>query len=580
MTINTGRTPRRLVTTAALLACGAMTAFTFAANQARAADEPASTGGDAVIRRLSPDQYKIIISDVFGPGIQLGGRFEPEVRTNGLLAVGNGKVSVTASGLEQYDTMARTIAGQVTDAAHRGTLIPCKPAAENDADDACAGQFITKAGEMLYRRPLTADELKARVAVANSAAKSTKNFYSGLATSLADILVSPQFLFRQEVAEADSAHAGQYRLNALSKASQISFLLWNTAPDPQLLAAAKSGELNTPKGLAKQVDRLMASPRIEAGARSFFVDMLGFEDFTTLSKDATIYPRWTAQVARDAQEQTLRTITDHLVTKKQDYRDLFTTRHTFLTRTLGAIYGVPVMKNTPNDTQDDWVAYDYPEGDPRGVGILTQASYVSLHSHPGRSSPTLRGKALREVLLCQKVPDPPGNVNFTVVQDTKNPQFKTARERVTAHRTDPTCAGCHKLIDPMGLAMENFDSSGSYRKIENGAVIDSSGELDGIKFNDAAGLGKAMHDHPATSACLVNRLYSFALGRAPTKGENDFVKYLEKSFAANAYRYPDLLRTIATSDAFYRVTAPQTGALDAVPSKLASQTTSLQEIQK
>src|SRR6202012_873367 len=127
----------------------------------------------------------------------------------------------------------------------------------------------------------------------------------------------------------------------------------------------------------------------------------------------------------------LRTIVDHLLTRRGDYRDLFTTGKTFLTPTLGAIYAVPVADDatSANGTPDSWTPYEFPAGDPRGVGILTQAGFVALHSHPGRSSPTLRGKALREVLLCQKVPDPPGNVNFTIVQDTGSTQYKTARER-------------------------------------------------------------------------------------------------------------------------------------------------------
>jgi hypothetical protein len=210
-------------------------------------------------------------------------------------------------------------------------------------------------------------------------------------------------------------------------------------------------------------------------------------------------------------------------------------------------------------TREGWEAYEFPKDDPR-AGLLTQISFLALHSHPGRSSPTLRGKALREVLLCQKVPDPPGNVNFNLVQDTKNPNLKTARERLTQHRTDPTCAGCHKLIDPMGLSLENFDSLGDYRASENGAAIDASGELDGMSFTDAAGLGKAVHDDPATPICLVNRMYAYAAGRPATNGENEWMKYLATHFASDGYRVPDLMRRIATGNAFYRVSSTETVA--------------------
>ena len=524
-----------------------------------AEQEPASPGGPAVIRRLSPEQYREIVADIFGPGLKLGGRFDPATREDGLLAVGAGQASITASGLEQYDTIARSIANQVVDEQHRATLISCKPASPRTADDACAAQFLAKVGRLLYRRPLSQTELKAQVEAAGATAKMLKDFYAGLSLGLANMLEAPQFLFRWETPEADPDHPGQYRLDAFSKASQISFLIWNTSPDKALLASAENGELNTAKGLARQVDRLLASPRVEAGVRAFLTDMLRLADFRLLAKDPAIFPKFTNEVARDAQEQTLRTAVDHLLTRHGDYRDLFTTRRTFLTPALGALYRVPTPPKAEGDSSDPgWQAFEFPDGDPR-AGILMQASFVSLHSHPGRSSPTLRGKALREVILCQKVPDPPANVNFTVVQDTSNPKYRTTRERVTAHRTDPTCAGCHKLIDPMGLAMENFDSSGGYRTTENGAIIDASGELDGVQFTDSVGLAKAVHDHAATPGCLVNRLYAYAAGRSAAKGEASVIKYLSQGFTTGGYRLPQLLRLVATSDALYRVAPMQTG---------------------
>lgn len=542
---------------AAGVALGALTIL--GSGPAGSASDAAATAapgpGPLVQRRLSPEQYRQIISDVFGSFITFGGRFEPDVRDGGLLAIGAGKVGITARGIEEYDGMARNIAGQVVGEKNRATLIPCKPADPKAADDACAGKFLGQAGRLLFRRPMTDGELKAQVRVASDAAGMSKDFYTGLGVSLAVMLEAPQFLFHIQSREADPAHAGQYRLDAYSKASQLSFLLWNSTPDDELLTAASKGELNTTKGLTRQVDRLLSSPRVESGVRAFFVDMLGYDAFTNLSKDAQIYPNFTAPVTRDAQEQTLLTILDHVLQQNGDYRDIFTTRKTFLTPVLGSIYGVRLAKTSPNSFTDPWRVYEYPEGDPR-AGILSHASFVALHSHPGRSSPTLRGKALRTFILCQRVPDPPGNVDFTVVQDTDNPDFKTARDRVTAHMTTPACAGCHKLMDPMGLALENFDGGGGFRKAENGAQIDTSGELDGVKFKDAAGLAKAVHDNPSTTSCLVNRMSTYALGRTVTRGETAWVDALKKDFAAAGYRIPDLLRKVALSDELYRVAAP------------------------
>jgi hypothetical protein len=154
------------------------------------------------------------------------------------------------------------------------------------------------------------------------------------------------------------------------------------------------------------------------------------------------------------------------------------------------------------------------------------------------------------------VPAPPNNVSFAVVQDIASPQFKTARERVTAHRSDPTCAGCHKITDPIGLALENFDGMGQFRERENGVAIDASGELDGTIFADAAGLGRALHDNPAVPSCLVERMVGYATGRAPEAGEADYLGWLKSGFAADGYRVPALLRRIALSAAFTRATPP------------------------
>jgi len=513
--------------------------------------EPASTGGPPQVRRMTEEQYRHVVADLFGADIKVAGHFDPLPRTDGLLEVGASRAAITSSGFELYDQIARAVAAQVTDADHRDVLVPCEPASPDAPDAACAAQFFARIGPLIYRRPIGDKTLKAAVEVSGQSAASVHDFYAGLASGLAGMLETPEFLFIADSSEPDPDRPGQRRLDAYSKASRLSFLLWNTMPDEALLKAAKDGDLDSGRGLRAQVDRMLASPRLTQGVRAFFGDMLGFDGFDTLAKDPIIYPAFVRAVMDDSQEQTLRTITQHLVAEKGDYRDLFTTRKTVMTGSLGLVYDVPVTR------PDAWVPYTFAAGDPR-AGIVTQLSFVALHSHPGRSSATLRGKAVREIFLCQKVPDPPGNVNFTLVQDTKNPNFKTARQRLTAHRTAPTCAGCHKIMDPMGLSLENFDGAGQYRTEENGAPIDASGEVDGVTFDGAAGLAQVLHDNPATPTCLVSRLYAYATGRPAAPGEKDWTKYLQDRFAANGYRVPDLLRAIAVSDAFYAVT-PDTG---------------------
>ncbi|MGE3475267.1 MAG: DUF1592 domain-containing protein [Rhodospirillaceae bacterium] len=514
---------------------------------------PMVAPGEATMRRLTAEQYQNVIADLFGDTIELGGRFEPELRVNGLMAVGASSVSVTAAGMEQYDMMARRIAAQIMDDKRRALMMPCRPVDAKLADDACARQFLSESGLWLYRRPLTDAELNSYVTTANRAAGRLGSFYDGLAMSFSAMLASPRFLFRQETVEPDPAHKGQFRLTAYAKAAQLSFFLWNAGPDRALFEAARTGEIHTPKGYAKQVDRMIASPRLERGVRAFFVDNFHFDEFSLLTKDAEIFPKFSAQVLGDAQEQTLRTVVDLLVKQRGDYRDIFTTKKTFLTQELAAIYKVPVAEHGPNGSPDIWQAYEFPKDSAYG-GVQSQIAFTALHAHPGRSSPTIRGKAIREILMCQKVPAPPGNVDFKLVQDTNNPVYRTVRQRMDAHATNPVCTGCHKITDPMGYALETFDGGGAFRTKENGAEIDASGTLDGKQFKSAMELGKVLHDSPATANCLVNRMASYATGR--TFKREPWIAAMEQGFAAKGYVVPELMRAIALHDVFTRVAPP------------------------
>jgi hypothetical protein len=276
--------------------------------------------------------------------------------------------------------------------------------------------------------------------------------------------------------------------------------------------------------------------------------MFQFSAFRTVAKDSTIYPDFTSVTAEAAREQTLRTVINHLIVENKDYRDLFTTRSSFMTPALAILHQTP--------TKPGWSPYTLPPDSPR-MGLLTQISFLSLHAHPGRSSPTLRGKALREVLLCQRVPDPPPNVDFSIVNNPDS-HYPTQRDRVKAHSENASCAGCHKIMDPIGLALENFDGEGSYRTEENGVRIDASGELDGVKYNDAIGLSQALHDNPGLPRCLVQRVFSYGVGEpAADKDARPFLTYLNEQFAADEYRLHDLLKTIVLSDAFSRLKEAQ-----------------------
>jgi len=526
---------------------------TFVLGACSGAKEPETTGSAPHLRLITTEQYANTLSYLFGPSISVDVKFPPMQRTAGLLSNGAGIAGVTASQLEQFQRAAAGVALQVVDPAHRDYVIPCDPVDASKSDNACATKFVTETGRLLQRRALTDEEIKFYVEQADAVADRLKDFYAGIGMVLEAMLISPEMLFIVEAPDPewkDPENPKRQRLDAYSLASRLSFFLWNAAPDDEILQAAESGELYTKKGRARVVDMMLESPRLEKGVRAFFDDMFGFDEFDSLSKDSTVYPFFSGQTAADAREQTLRTVVDHLITKNLDYRDLFTTRSTFMSPTLAPLYQIA--------TTPGWEPYEFPADSPR-QGLLTQVSFLAAHAHPGRSSPTLRGKALRELMLCQVVPPPPTNVSFDLI-DNPNENYPTQRDRVNAHLENPACAGCHKITDPTGLALESFDGGGRYRVAENGHPIDTSGDLDGTAFSDVVGLGKAMRDNPGVPRCLVNRLYSYGTGSALPPAERPLLEYFTERFEKEDYKLKDLLRTIALSDAFTAMAAVEDAA--------------------
>lgn len=504
------------------------------------AAEPSIEGeGQKRLRLLSQQQYVNTITDLFGADVVPTLAFAPFQRTEGLIATGAAYEGITETQLEQYQRGAATIAEWVVSPERREFLFPCSPADIKAPDDACAAKFLSYVGQRLFRRPLTPDKLTDIVAEARAGAERLQDFYGGIRLVLEGLLFSPRTLSITEVWERDPENPGLMRLDSYSLASRLSFFLWNRAPDDALLKAAANGELYNPKGRGRIVDAMLASPKLEAGVRAFFDDMFGFDKFETLAKDPLVYPIFTGTAVEDAREQTLRFLVHHLVSRNGDYRDIFTARDTFISPALATLYREP--------STTTWSAYTAPDNS--RSGLLTQIAFLALHSHPGRSSPTVRGKAIRELLLCQPVPSPPANVDFSALENPP-PNLRTTRERVDFHLENPVCAGCHRITDPIGLALENFDGAGQYRETEKGVVIDASGTLDGKPFTDAAGLGRALHDSAAVPACLVKRIYAYAVGGRVARSDQPLVDYFKDRFVADGYRVPSLMRTIALSKAF------------------------------
>lgn len=529
------------------------------ADMAWAAPAPAKSY-IASLRRLTEQEYRNSIADIFGNEIEVRGVFEPTIRTGGLEAASTSVLSVTPGGFESFTKMADSVAAQIMAEKYRAKL-PCAPKDAKAADDACAAQILTQYGLLLFRRPISADELKSRVVMAHTMTQKSNDFYAGMRYSLATLLQSPEFIFRKETAVL-APDGKSYTLEPYSRATRLSFLMWDSAPDAELLKAAGSGELNSGAGLAKQVNRLMASPRLDMGMRAFFDDMLQLDTFDVTSKDSILYPKWGSAMGTSAREETLRTVVGLALHDDGDIRDLMTTRQTYIDRRLAVLYRVAFPFT------GDWVKYEFPADSGRS-GILTQISMLTMFSHPGRSSPTERGVAIMDIFLCSPTPPPPANVDFSIINNTDGP-LKTVRERLMAHATNKTCASCHTHSDPIGLPLENFDTIGGYRTSENGVPIDVSANIQGQAFSGAQGLGQYMHDNPRYPACVARKLYSYARGLDSASVKTDDFKDAYKSFVDSNYRLRKLLNGMAVNETFYAAPAPRQPTPGNSPARQAS----------
>ena len=498
----------------------------------------------AATARLTQAQYAHVIADVFGDDIVVPGPLEPDVALDGLWAIGAARTTISPRGVELYEAAAYAIAEQVLgDPARRRRVLACEPGPQ---DTACLGQVIAKLGRRLWRRPLTESELSGLVALALDAENTLGDPRQGLTFALAALLQSPWFLLRPVT--PDMAPAGEaVVLDGWAWANRVAFFLWDSGPDEGLLAAAEAGALDLPASRAAWVTHLLDDPRARRGMRAFFNDYLKLRELDGLFKDPQVFTRYTPELGPMAREETLATL-EHLVFDAQaDYRAAFTGHTTFLNRKLAAIYGVPAPAAA------GFARTELPADGPR-AGLLGQASILAQNAHPVSSSATLRGRFIRETLLCGVIPPPPADVDTSLPEP--NADLPTLRDRVAIHMTGPSCAGCHQIMDPIGLGLENFDGIGRYRTLENGALIDASGVLDGQAFEDALALGEAVAAHPQLAPCLTRKLYSYAVGHAPTAGEAGELARLEATFEQKGYQIKALLAAIALSPGFGTIAPP------------------------
>jgi hypothetical protein len=536
--------------TLTLAACSSSTSSSSEPAGPRASELDDYTPGPMAMRRLTADRFVSSIHALFGDDLEVFPPTEVDTRVAGLLSLGANAASITPAGFERYEASARQVATDVFRPERRARVLSCGPDSPTSADDACAEELVNSLAPLVLRRALRPGEGSAYVALARSTTQELGDFYEGLEAILSSWLLSPDFLFIQERAhplDPEASSAG-VMLTGETLASRLSYFLWNTGPDAELLDAAWSGELDTDEGYRTQVDRLLAdSGRLEVGVRALFSDLYDLDALDHAQKDPERFPEFTLDVIADAKEQTLRTIVEHLLVERADYRDLFTTRKTFMTRSLGPIYGVAVA--------EDWEPHQFAAGGPR-AGILSHVSFLALQARSSRSSPVLRGKFVLDSLLCTPIPPPPATVNSEAIAP-ENGLGPTARERLAVHRADPNCAVCHDSIDPIGLPFESFDAIGRFRTQENGVDIETYGEISGVEYDDITGLYPTLRDTPRLTTCMVRQLFMHAVGRLPGSEEDEVLGALENDFASDSHDFVELMRSVALTHGFRATSGPR-----------------------
>ena len=496
----------------------------------------------AVLPRLTGQQYINAVQDIFG--VELND-IPLEADTNPYLfySVGATTTEVSENGVELYAQAAYVLADYLFDDLNRRTeLLGCTPTLANDD---CIRAFIRDYGRRLYRRNLSGDELQRWLEVATELG--ADHPHVGAKMVLTGMLQSPHFLYRVELGEPDPQNPQQLRYTSIEMASRLSFLLWNSTPDDQLLSVAHRGDLTDTLKLREQVNRMVAQPRSRIAIQDFFSQYLDLGRLEEVERDPLLYPGYNSSLP-SAMETEVRLLVDDIIFRnKGDIRDLFTEPRGYVNRALAELYGV----EAPGASDVAFVPVEFPAASKR-AGILTLGAFLTMNAHPTETSPTLRGKYIRERVLCQAVPAPPDDIDLNL-ESEPGEEPATLRERLEEHRNNPSCYGCHAYIDPPGFLFENFDSVGAFRTEENGHPIDATGDLDGIPLTDATDLAVQLAHDPRLAACMVKQLYRHATGRLDEPGEAASLKAIGDAFAQDMYRFDSLLVELIQSEGFRQV---------------------------
>ena len=429
----------------------------------------------------------------------------------------------------------------IEDTPTRRRIFVCRPG--NAAEEApCARQILSSLARRAYRRPVTGRDLAPLVAFYDQG-RMAGGFEAGIERALRALLVSPDFLFRV-VSDPPGAEPGtSYRLSGLELASRISFFLWSSLPDDELLAVAEAGGLEDPEAVEAQVRRMLADPRSESLARNFAGQWLRLRNISGALPSDVLFPDFGESLRQDFVRET-ELFFDSILREGRGVIDLLTADHTFLNERLARHYGIPGVYGS------DFRRVSLADGNRRG--LLGQGSILTVTSYPDRTSPVGRGKWVLENVLGTPPPPPPPNVpELEPAEDTG--RVLAMRERMEQHRENPVCASCHRVMDPLGLALENFDAIGRWRgHMPGGIAIDASGTMpDGTAFDGPAELrGLLVRDREQFATVVTEKLLIYALGRGIEYYDAPAVRQIVRGSAADDYGLASLVVGVVRSTPF------------------------------
>jgi hypothetical protein len=505
----------------------------------------ASAPAPGRLRRLTAAQFRRSLQDLLGGSIAGPLEIEEPPVSTSLRAIGASLTPLSTRGVERFEAAVKTALDPVfADPQRRAGLLGCTPAQAWDAP--CARAFVEGFGLRAWRRPLAAEEVTRYLALGEEEARATGRFEEGALAIASALLQSPNFVYRIELGQAPAAGQRFARYRGYEMATRMSYLLWGTTPDAALLTAARDGQLDSVEGARKQAQRLIDSPRLADGLTDMVEDMLSLDGVDIMVKDPMVFPQLTASLRRALRGEVVELFKDTALKRNADLMELFDTDRTFVNAELGKLYGINVSGTALTEAR-------HPAGVPR-AGLLTTAALLTPQDKAHQTSPTRRGAFIRNNFLCDHVPDPPPGVD-TAPKPLPPGVVISRKQSLTQHKTDAACAPCHDLMDPLGLALENFDAMGIHRlEEENGLTIDPSGTLDGVAFAGPRELGKLLRNSERTRDCVTRWIYRYATGREENEYDDLQIRKLVQEFAGLGQRLKPLLLNLVVNDGFVNVT--------------------------